>query len=677
MSATPLDSNNTSDPAQLRRSPESLQKQSLDAAADPTPPDAEEPPKRLSKAQRAETAPITIQGGNKNALWSSSRDSPQLSERDTIFATNYIQSRSPPITTTEDKTHNGNLLAKAEQSLGGSSSATVKTPPRTSRKQAQVTFAESPETRYRDLEKAKTYDYEVHELLKDEDTSGEPEGQSTPMGVEDTQSNTGWREQSIPTQRPTSSPQEYSFSTIDEDERARYRSWRAGNAPWVGSGATAKRRSRSGDNMHVDKNIEATLPKIIQPATSARSRKSSQYLGLFKEKDVAEEKQKRDQKAKENAESVKEQDFAEQSDATSTSFTDAAETNKFYEEPEPITPSTPSGTYAALSHGGPKSTKEQPPRLPRSNTDYAADVDKRARTSPVPVQKLPKSLSSRLVEEMKHRHDIELSSDSERLLSRSFTSKRTDRSRVPSPKVRTPTEEYSEYIPRRESDESAGKSPFSDEEEGSEHEQIAKALYYPHRQLVAEEEEREPSPASLARVLENVKVTEGPLTPTTEQKLIEAERERVHNEVAISLATADETEHFHGQLSAVTSPPEEESYTSSQDLSSTDYETADETSKSNFYDSSESDETGTTPKASPKHISARKHHHSSAPLGAVELTPYDHQVGGHSTVYRFSRRAICKQLNNRENIFYETVEREHPELVTFMPRYATRHPWRP
>jgi hypothetical protein len=39
-------------------------------------------------------------------------------------------------------------------------------------------------------------------------------------------------------------------------------------------------------------------------------------------------------------------------------------------------------------------------------------------------------------------------------------------------------------------------------------------------------------------------------------------------------------------------------------------------------------------------------------------------------VYRFSRRAVCKQLNNRENVFYETVERYHPELLDFMPRYA-------
>jgi hypothetical protein len=571
-----------------------------------------------------------------------------------------------------DNIHNGNLLAEVKQNLGGSTAAKVKPSSRASRKQTQVSFAESPESRFRDRKKAEAYGYEGHELLTDsaiEGLAAEPAS----MGKQDQQDDTSRRPPASNSQRPSSSPQHYNFDTIDEDERARYRSWRAGNAPWIGSGAAAKKRSRSGDNMHVDKNIEATLPKINPPTVSARSRKSSQYLGLFKEKDVAEEKKKRDQLAKENAGIAKEGEM-EQTEEQPMKIT-IAKTDDFYAEPEPFVPATATtDTYDALSHGGPKTTKDAPARLARTRTDFALDSEEWARTQPVSILKAPKSLSTRLVEEMKHRHDIELSSDSERLLSRSYTSKRNDRSRLPSPKASTPTEEVTDYIPRRESDESSRKSPLSDEEEGSEHEQISKALYYPHRHLVLEEDEREPSPALLARVLEDVSIAEGSLTPTTEKKLIDAERERAINEVELSLQTADETEHFHGQLSAVTSPPDEESYVSSQDLSGTDYETADETSRSAFYDSSGSDEVSTTPKASPKHIFARKHH-SHAPLGAVELTPYDHQVGGHSTVYRFSRRAICKQLNNRENIFYETVEREHPELVTFMPRYASRHHW--
>jgi inositol-hexakisphosphate kinase len=55
-------------------------------------------------------------------------------------------------------------------------------------------------------------------------------------------------------------------------------------------------------------------------------------------------------------------------------------------------------------------------------------------------------------------------------------------------------------------------------------------------------------------------------------------------------------------------------------------------------------------------------------MDAVELKPFSHQVGGHTTMYRFSRRAVCKQLNSKENMFYETIEKCHPELLGFMPR---------
>lgn len=61
-------------------------------------------------------------------------------------------------------------------------------------------------------------------------------------------------------------------------------------------------------------------------------------------------------------------------------------------------------------------------------------------------------------------------------------------------------------------------------------------------------------------------------------------------------------------------------------------------------------------------------HHPRQPLEAIELIPYKHQVGGHTTLWRFSRRAVCKQLNNRENEFYETIERYHRDLLPFLPR---------
>ncbi|KAH8179009.1 inositol polyphosphate kinase domain-containing protein [Sarocladium implicatum] len=88
----------------------------------------------------------------------------------------------------------------------------------------------------------------------------------------------------------------------------------------------------------------------------------------------------------------------------------------------------------------------------------------------------------------------------------------------------------------------------------------------------------------------------------------------------------------------------------------------------------------------PSHVSPRKsrpqmvqdqldehvHDHQHDPqeqLEAIELKPYKHQVGGHTTIWRFSRRAVCKQLNSRENEFYEIIERYHRDLLSFLPRY--------
>lgn len=54
---------------------------------------------------------------------------------------------------------------------------------------------------------------------------------------------------------------------------------------------------------------------------------------------------------------------------------------------------------------------------------------------------------------------------------------------------------------------------------------------------------------------------------------------------------------------------------------------------------------------------------------AVELQPFTNNVGGHTAIFRFSKRAVCKALVNRENEWYENIEVKHKELLQFMPRY--------
>jgi len=53
----------------------------------------------------------------------------------------------------------------------------------------------------------------------------------------------------------------------------------------------------------------------------------------------------------------------------------------------------------------------------------------------------------------------------------------------------------------------------------------------------------------------------------------------------------------------------------------------------------------------------------------VELRPFKNKVGGHTAIFRFSKKAVCKALMNRENHWYEAVERKHLELIKFMPKY--------
>jgi len=50
----------------------------------------------------------------------------------------------------------------------------------------------------------------------------------------------------------------------------------------------------------------------------------------------------------------------------------------------------------------------------------------------------------------------------------------------------------------------------------------------------------------------------------------------------------------------------------------------------------------------------------------VQLEPFVHQVGGHSTVLRYSDSTVCKMLIPREHQFYKTMPLEMKE---FTPQY--------
>ncbi|CAI2175683.1 5447_t:CDS:2 [Funneliformis geosporum] len=53
----------------------------------------------------------------------------------------------------------------------------------------------------------------------------------------------------------------------------------------------------------------------------------------------------------------------------------------------------------------------------------------------------------------------------------------------------------------------------------------------------------------------------------------------------------------------------------------------------------------------------------------IRLMPFANQVGGHTSFFRFSKKAVCKPLVPREHQFYEILEKLHPDLLPFVPRY--------
>lgn len=214
------------------------------------------------------------------------------------------------------------------------------------------------------------------------------------------------------------------------------------------------------------------------------------------------------------------------------------------------------------------------------------------------------------------------------------------------------------------------------EEYDEESEQISSALYFPHQG---------PSPDALDDVsIENTGQfedspddAEQPGSAALSTQSLDSENGSEN--VDITLQSRNSSRYLHGDLHNSWIPPKEPPFARSAEIgissaSESEYESLDDSARSAAGEySSLTDEAETTPNATPIHnplpkARARKSRPPTAPIGAVELKPYSHQVGGHTTVFRFSKRAICKQLSNRENEFYEVVERVHPELLNFLPR---------
>ncbi|KAI4687792.1 uncharacterized protein J4E88_003383 [Alternaria novae-zelandiae] len=641
MSPQPDAQGNTSPPASVR---------STASHGLPTP-DAEHDqvtPKSLAQTGRSRTAPIV----NESNLWKSSIDRPQLDERDSIFATTYLVSDSPissPRASARnvDSANDAPEHSLAEMAAPAPPQRRLMDPPIIRRKHSTL-----PPPSSIDHQAVLTTPFNPRAAIA-AGMSFDAIHHSPPPYMSPVDS---------PVQHPTTPPRpELQYEALlESEERRRNREWREGKpVPFKGNMIL----DQPVMDVEMEKKIEATLAKTEQP-TSARSRKASHYLRVFKDGDPTEEPKKKDNKTKERPSA--ERTLSALSEEGST------ETVGLIDQ---LRRASLASSVVQSPLGGPTDSYFDAKAAPRTESGVAS-TPPNGSTRPDASSQDKHKFPRRLLEDIRGFGNLTPGADPRSSFSRSLPTSAVEKVHAHAPtNGATPYDEPSDYFQVKDGGDKE-RTPGSEEDEESEKEQISSALYFPHRRLKTSEQvptEPQNRDREVNAVDKRASTHEvaGPKGWATEKDV------QTPQEVEISLKAQDTNQCLHGDISTATSlkKDKEQPLTAPDALSAeSESESHAESTQSNLgYESSATDDLGTTPTATSHKQEAKaaapQVAQPPAPLGAVELKPYDHQVGGHSTVYRFSRRAVCKQLNNRENEFYETVERQHPELLEFLPRY--------
>lgn len=415
-----------------------------------------------------------------------------------------------------------------------------------------------------------------------------------------------------------------------------------------GTTSVVKRNRSSSRSGRVEKRIEATLARA-EPSSTARSRKSSHLLGLFKENAT---------KPVERVSTPLVSDLKEGEDP-SKGVLDEDRTAK------------PTPQADVRSYGGPVSIPQ-----------VGGQADQQRAAQPVGRQSSPEHDDH--AERGSHQHR---SSDLRREIPPDLLSEIRDH------KLAIPTGSKDGLRALQDPTRAAPSGPKGSSdvqlaepeqiiggegEEDSDKEEISSALYYPHEAPSPGTPEDLPDTRSASDDRFPQKEAENPVEAPA---AAEDGPDTPSDEVDIALQSQNKQRYLHGDLPKAVGASEDAlaSVSGFSSASGSDYESQDESGRSVSGDEGAiTADSETTPKASPgagpsflRSRSRKKLVRPAAPFGAVELKPYTHQVGGHSTVYKFSKRAVCKPLSNRENEFYEVIEHQHPELLKFMPRYGT------
>jgi len=433
--------------------------------------------------------------------------------------------------------------------------------------------------------------------------------------------------------------------------RASYRSWRDAHPGVAAEKAWSFGEQASGEvpEGQVEKSVAEALAGI-EP--NSRSRKASHSLRFFRE-GLPEEKQKR-REAKDSGrlrDTLPRMKDLALSDIDNVN--DQTDTN-------------------SLGRAGDDSTMDN--EMPLSTFDGTSqnrESDSLPRNSPPQVGKRLNALPAQLLDDLRKQHNLTPAPSKGFSFSHGLPVTESERAKPPG----KPEEALKDNVARAVTGERKTVTKDDDEESGEE--KISSALFVPHKTThdspkheVLGHEDQDQSRSS----------SQQSEPADSEQWLVEHEiPPRVGDDIVVGGPSP------HDLLEAVhdRTPEQERNNYFPDTLQSSDlaydavseagYSTKDE--ESSFTDDTETTPTGRSSGRRYMTENHKDHLHrhqqiAKAPLEAIELIPYRHQVGGHTTMWRFSKRAVCKQLNNRENEFYERIERYHPKLLKFMPRYV-------
>ncbi|KAI9054567.1 hypothetical protein LZ554_001720 [Drepanopeziza brunnea f. sp. 'monogermtubi'] len=513
-----------------------------------------------------------------------------------------------------------------------------------------------------------------------ERTDKEKRVQELPKGIISSNSgDTGLSQPATPLRLPSTGS--ISAKPPTEGARAEYRSWRDARPAMAAEKAWSigEHGSHNSQGGQVEKSIAEALAGV-EP--NNRSRKASHSLRFFKEGLPEDKSFKKDSKNRGTSKeglirgnSSNEMKFKSGPHSPREGSTPHSSSPSFDNKPNPFEP--------IMEHEA--STTSHNFSQPSNPTDGLATAegyfDSSHNIEMVSEEQL-KTMPVQLLAEIRKHHNLTPGATKGSSFSRSIPVTASERPQSVATKSKS-TGEGSIVTPSVEfekpSDEHDGTSvKVADEEDDSGEEQISSALFVPHKtHYESPERERRKRLGSHSNVeaseinQENSQWLEEHAVPSCDVDGKCMSQEARSGPQTSPVATKPSTPH----IDSVAPPPSAKApaYTERESEDDGGYTTLGEESVIT------DDDTETTPTGSlkvssqvPTAANQRLHDHQQKPkqpLETIELIPYRHQVGGHTTMWRFSRRAVCKQLNNQENKFYETVESHHPELLKFLPRY--------